>query len=209
MTYICVSKLPIIGLDNGLSPGRRQAIIWTNDGLLLIGPIGTNFSEILIEIRTLSFKEMHLKMSSGKWRPFCLGLNVLTLEYHWEEMGKKSVAFDRLINQIIQQNDTLSSVGLISSMFKITQTFSSTINWHYRYLETMSHLNEPPFLSMPRSILTSSVHWRVHRRVPGVQVTESQLLPVQYHGSGCTRLGDHCQSTSKAYSLRKAHFIKH
>ena len=77
VTHICISKLPIIGLDNGLSLGRRQAIIWTNGGLLLIGPLGTNFSEILIEIHTLSFKEMHLKMSSGKWRPFCLGLNVL------------------------------------------------------------------------------------------------------------------------------------
>ena len=46
--HIYVSKLTIIGSDNGLSPGRRQAIIWTNDGILLIGPFGTNFSEILI-----------------------------------------------------------------------------------------------------------------------------------------------------------------
>ena len=38
------------GSDNGLSPGWRQAIIWTNAGILLIGPLGTNFSEILIEI---------------------------------------------------------------------------------------------------------------------------------------------------------------
>ena len=37
-----------IGSDNGLSPGRRQAIIWTNVGILLIEPLGTNFSEILI-----------------------------------------------------------------------------------------------------------------------------------------------------------------
>ena len=43
-------KLSIIGSDNGLSPGRRQAIIWTNAGILLIEPLGTNFSEILIEI---------------------------------------------------------------------------------------------------------------------------------------------------------------
>ena len=50
VTHICVSKLNIIGSDNGLSPGRRQAIIWTNDGILLIAPLGTNFSEILIEI---------------------------------------------------------------------------------------------------------------------------------------------------------------
>ena len=77
MTHICVGKLTIIGSDNGLSPERRQAIIWTNAGILLIGPLGTKLNEILVEIHTFSFKEMHLKMSSAKWRPFCLGLNVL------------------------------------------------------------------------------------------------------------------------------------
>ena len=78
-THICLGKLTIIGSDNGLSPGRRQAIIWTIAGILLIGPLGTNFSEILIGIQTCSFKKMHLKMSSAKRRPFCLGLNVLSL----------------------------------------------------------------------------------------------------------------------------------
>ena len=77
-THICVSKLTIICSDNGLSPGRSQAIIWTNDGILLIGTLRTNFSEILIEIYIFSFKKMLLKMPSGKWRPFCLGLIVLT-----------------------------------------------------------------------------------------------------------------------------------
>ena len=77
VTHICVSKLTIIGSDNGLSPGRRQAIIWTNAGILLTGSLGTNFSEILIEILTFLFKKMHLKISSAKWRPFCHGLNVL------------------------------------------------------------------------------------------------------------------------------------
>ena len=78
VTHICVSKPTIIGSYNGLSPSRRQAIIWTNGGILLIRNRGTNFSEILSEIYTFSFKEIHLKMSSGKWRPFCLGRNVLT-----------------------------------------------------------------------------------------------------------------------------------
>ena len=77
VTNICVSRLTIIGSDNGLSPGRRQAIIWSNDGILLIGPLGTNFSEVSIEIYIFSFWKMHLKMLSGKWRPFCPGLNVL------------------------------------------------------------------------------------------------------------------------------------
>ena len=77
MTHICVGNLTIIGSDNGLSPGRRQAITWTNAGLLLIGPLGTNFNEIFFGIQTFSFKKMHLKMLSGKWPPSCLGLNVL------------------------------------------------------------------------------------------------------------------------------------
>ena len=71
-----VSNLTIIGSDNGLSPGRRQSIIWTNAGILLIGPLGTNFNEISIEIVTFSFKKMRLKVSSAKWRPFCVGLKV-------------------------------------------------------------------------------------------------------------------------------------
>ena len=71
--HICVSKLTIIGSDNDLSPGRRQAIIWTNAGILLMWPLWINFSGILIEINTSSFKKMHLKMSSAKWRPFCPG----------------------------------------------------------------------------------------------------------------------------------------
>ena len=87
VTHICVGNLTIIGSDNGLSPGRHQAIIWTNAGILLIEPLGTNFSEIFIEIHTFSFKKMHLKMSSTKWRPFCLCLNELThglvTSYEW------------------------------------------------------------------------------------------------------------------------------
>ena len=47
---LCVSKLTFIGSDNGLSPGRCQAIIWTNAGILLIRTLGINFSEILGEI---------------------------------------------------------------------------------------------------------------------------------------------------------------
>ena len=77
VTPICIYKLTIIGSGDGLSPGRHQANIWTNAEILVIGPSGTNFSEILIEIHTFSLTKMHLEMSSGEWRPFCLGLNVL------------------------------------------------------------------------------------------------------------------------------------
>ena len=77
VTHICVGKLTIIGSENDLSPSRRQAINWTNDGLLSIGTLRTYFSEILIKIQKFSLKKMLLKMSSGKRRLCCLGPNEL------------------------------------------------------------------------------------------------------------------------------------
>ena len=73
VTHICIGKRNIIGSDNGLSPGRRQTIIWTSAGILLIGPLDANCSEIWIGIQTFLFKKMYLKMSSAKCRQFCLG----------------------------------------------------------------------------------------------------------------------------------------
>ena len=71
MVHICDGNQAITDSDNGLSPCRHQAIIWTNVGTLLIGPFGTNFSEISIQIHTFWFKKVHLKC------PFCLSINVL------------------------------------------------------------------------------------------------------------------------------------
>ena len=63
-THICVRNLTIIGSGNGLSAGRRQAIIRTNAVLLLIGPLETYFSESWIKIQQFSLKKIHSKMSS-------------------------------------------------------------------------------------------------------------------------------------------------
>ena len=76
VVHICVSKLTIIGSDNGLSPGLRQAIIWTNAGILLIGQ-PKKINEILLGNHSFSFMKIHLKMPSGKWLPFGVGVNVL------------------------------------------------------------------------------------------------------------------------------------
>ena len=78
MTHICVGHLTIIGSDNGLLPVWRKAIIWTNAGILLIGALGTNFSELSIIIQTFLFKKNRLKVSPAKWRPLCVSLNELT-----------------------------------------------------------------------------------------------------------------------------------
>ena len=105
VTHICIGKLTIIGPDNGLSPGGRQAIIWTNAGILLIGPCGTNFSEILIGIPTLSFKKMQFQMSSAKWRLFCLNLNVSRSKMYYHQISwRLEVARLDVIMIILLQN---------------------------------------------------------------------------------------------------------
>ena len=71
MTHICVSKLIINGSHNGLSPGRRQAIVWTNAGMLLIVSLGPNFSEMLIKIHAFSFKNMHLNHANKLFSIAC------------------------------------------------------------------------------------------------------------------------------------------
>ena len=54
--------------DDGLLPGWCQAIIWTNAGILLI---------LLLGIYTSFIQENTFDNIIWKWRPFCLGLNVL------------------------------------------------------------------------------------------------------------------------------------
>ena len=118
MTHICVDSLTINGSDDGLSPGQYQAINWTNAGILLIGPLWTNFREIVIELHTFSFKKMHFKMLSGKCWPFCLGLNhVLT---HWGRethicVGKLTIiASDNGLSPDWRQAIIWTNVGLLS-----------------------------------------------------------------------------------------------
>ena len=77
VTHICVSKPTTIGSDNGLSPDWRQAIIRTNAGILLTGPLETSGSEMSIKIQTFSLKKIRLKMLPVNCCLFRLGLHVL------------------------------------------------------------------------------------------------------------------------------------
>ena len=65
VTHICVSKLTIISLDNGFSSGRRQPIIWTNDGILLIRNLGTNLKRNwYIYIQENAFENVDCEMAA-------------------------------------------------------------------------------------------------------------------------------------------------
>ena len=76
VTHICVSKLPTIGTDNGVSPRRHQTIIWTNAVILLIRTLGTNFNESAIEIfiHENPFQKVAWKMAAILSRPQCVNI---------------------------------------------------------------------------------------------------------------------------------------
>ena len=112
VTHICVTNLTIIGSNNGLPPGRCQAIIWTNAGILLIGTSGTKFSGILIEIHTFSINKMHLKMSFAKRRLFLLGLNLLRTRPHFSRI-RHDHAFIVNLSDFFKPADILVSLWYI------------------------------------------------------------------------------------------------
>ena len=166
MTHICVGKLTIIGSDNDLSPERRQAIIWTSAGILLFGPLGTNFSEILIEIQTFSLKKIRLKMSSAKCCSFRLGLNVLrkhktymipekniTTWVHWSDLKK--------INLLISDYSFIFLLGfkpfidfILFLWHKITcftcfhmHIFPYMLNHQFTYIDIYLLIHRPFFIT--------------------------------------------------------------
>ena len=110
--HICVGKLTIIGSDNGLSPGRCQAIMWTNAGILLIRSLRTNFSEILREIHSFSlkknaFENVVWKMAAILSRPQCV--NKSFKRYHTH---KKSLLFfySMYFNEVLCHLFTFSGI---------------------------------------------------------------------------------------------------
>ena len=128
VTHICVSKITIIGSDNGLSPGRRQATIWTSVEILLIGPSGTNFSEILIEIYTFSFKKMHFKMLSGKLAailslPQCV--NTLRPELNDWLVTKGPIENNAYMNQYTEPSHCLNQCWFI-----VNWTLGNNCQWN-------------------------------------------------------------------------------
>ena len=146
VTHICVGKLIIIGSGNGLSPDRHQAIIWTKAGLLSIGPLRTYFGESLIKIQ-FSLKKMHMKMSSSKWRPSCLGLTVLNYMSKLQFEVECDIPYLDLTNDYIRRNcgvitgpngtiDIVYTTNLIHHG-SVTLSYDTSIH-HHGYKQTVN-----------------------------------------------------------------------
>ena len=128
VTHVCVSKLIIIGSDNGLLPGRHKAIIWTNAGILLIGPIGRNFNEILIKIHIFSFKKIHLKMSC---QPQCvkhLRVSWITQgqSHNWPSCSDLTLK-NRVKKTIINHNNTYQGMDCLYKFWETLCYWASAV----------------------------------------------------------------------------------
>ena len=153
MTHICVTYLAIIASDNDLSPSRRQAIIWISAGILLIGPLGTNC--------TFLFKNMHLKMSSGKWRPSCLGLNVSMMWCLLLEKCKRITISSRhnvfgRVNSICTNQKTKH---IVNCMRNSRSLYKRMYNSH------VASVSDPMTKHIPSSIKLEDVFTRLHQLV--------------------------------------------
>ena len=81
MTHIYLGNMIINFSDNGLSPSRRQAIIWTSAGILLFEHLETNFRGIDF-IRENAFGNVAWKMATILFRPQCVK-GMIKLSYNY------------------------------------------------------------------------------------------------------------------------------
>ena len=106
-------------------------------GILLIGPLGTKCSEMLVEIRTFSFKKIFLKMLSVKWRPFCLGFNVLK-QLRYSRKCDKNVCSSRQNKTFVNGTIPWWETPVVDSFISWTQmhfdNFSKLTRYWYIYI---------------------------------------------------------------------------
>ena len=124
VTHICVSRLTITGADNGLSPGHRQAIFWTNAEILLTGPLRTN----LIEIPTFSFRKIDVvwKMAAFLSRHQCVKMSFIWIFYMLQQPLVSGIRQYRGAIKCIRHHGIPLDI-YISYMNIIYRTFSQRI----------------------------------------------------------------------------------
>ena len=162
---------------NWVSIGSDNAV------LLSIGPLGTNFSDILIRIQNFSFMKMHLKISSAKRWPFCPGGISYTKSGHrqvwyWLPKPEYSVSSIRTVNTLrLRQNRRHFADDIFKCFFlnenvwipvKISLKFvpRGPINNNQALVQIMAWrwsgdkpLSEPMMVGLPTHICVTRPQW--------------------------------------------------
>ena len=142
------SNPTIISSDNGLLPGWCQVNIWTNAGILLIRPIGTNFSEILTKIHAFSFKKITLenvvrKIAAILSQPQCFdamrpepwfNIKMSSYQYRKSHCGDKTILWPSYLHNGIFYTSKMSSLYWIRALVtshSLNQWPSSLMPWQH------------------------------------------------------------------------------
>ena len=167
--HICI--VTTIGSDNGLSPGgRHQAIIWTNAGILLIGPLGTNFSEILIGIQTFSLRKCIWKCRLVNGGHLSQPPYVNSHMSHFISMQKRPASIKRTemppvlaVNLLSNSSNTAYKYESINSESVLGQVMA----WHWYSLKSFWH--EKQVFAAAADALASEKKWK--RKITPDKVT--------------------------------------
>ena len=111
----------------------HHAIIWTNADILSIGPQGTYFNEILLEIQIFSFQKMHLNMTFAKWWPFCPGGDNLRVWFCLALMTAGLYAVQWNINKLKPQQNGHYFLDYIFKGISLNESVSILIkiSWNF------------------------------------------------------------------------------
>ena len=184
-----------IGSDNGLSPIRLEAVIWTSAGLLSIGPVGRNFSEILTKIQNFSVTKIHLKIPFAKWRPFYAGGNEFTLHISfsvqtrvkvsriishpgWESSGYKGFPNDIAVIELASSAQTSSAYIGTVSLASSGQNFEGSTCYITGWGRLSGNSGSPNILQEAQVDVYSQVRCHVMVGLAALQVTDNI---VSYH----------------------------
>ena len=135
VTHKCVSELTNIGSDNGLSPGRRPAIIWTNVGILLIWPLGTN--SVKYESKFIHF---HIRKSTWKCRLENDGyfVSASMCQYHgcWWSGNARSQGISSSYIDLVCPKHSSFNIRRVNSLY--AELFVRNIGMHLHFMSFLS-----------------------------------------------------------------------
>ena len=162
---ICASKLTIIGSDNLLSLVRRQAIIWTNDGVFLIRTIRTKFSELLGEIHTFFIQKYcigkhRLRNGGNLFRPHCVN-GVSACEVTLRSMDTYTTWINCELIITTKQSATKPYANLIYSDVIIMWHVISILKSFFQVLELSLYYLYNRNLWTTETDETISLYWKI------------------------------------------------
>ena len=167
VTHIRVNRLTNIGSDNGLSPDRRQAVIWTNAGILLIHTLGTNFSEILMRNSYISMQENAFESVVCEMKKILFRSEyVNTIDLRQRKRTHRNIPDTTEPNQHTDKSGHLSLKLLSAHTGCVTPLYPILAHWGQDKMSSFHRRHfQVHFLTKKIAVFRFKFHWNLFLRV--------------------------------------------